>query len=485
MKIAYLHEPELEFGAGRHIDIRFGLMNYGPLDMDSDSAPRVIRCGIVGTPETVEGLADWLDRCRSEIPGKATDKPNLFPRFPGFNPEAAFRSTLVLEPRLQRTIAQRSFDELGKRASRDELVRESVELFRSECAHLVEQSAFEVLLCAVPATLAGIMGHEEHGEEGEGPRQAPKPGDVRLDFHHLLKARVMNLGKPIQLVLPATYDPRMRRRQKNRPERVRQLQDEATIAWNLHTALYYKAGGAPWRLVRDAAQLATCYVGVSFFESLDRGALLTSMAQVFDERGDGLVVRGGPAEVSKDDRQAHLTRSDSTCLARQALKEYRAEHKTLPARVVVCKTSTFTPGEIAGFQAAAADEKVDTIDLLSAGWSLSDMRLFRRGVYPPLRGTFVSLDDRSHVLYTKGSVEFFETYPGMYVPWPFAFRCEAVEQTPRQLAREILALTKMNWNHTQFDGGQPITVEAARRVGHILKYVEQGQTIAARYSFYM
>ena len=28
----------------------------------------------------------------------------------------------------------------------------------------------------------------------------------------------------------------------------RPLQDEATRAWNFHTALYYKAGGTPWRL---------------------------------------------------------------------------------------------------------------------------------------------------------------------------------------------------------------------------------------------
>jgi hypothetical protein len=308
---------------------------------------------------------------------------------------------------------------------------------------------------------------------------------VKLDFHHLLKARQMSFGKPIQLVLPGTYDPQMRRRQKKRPERLRQLQDEATVAWNLHTALYYKAGGAPWRLVRDPTHLATCYVGVSFFESLDRGALLTSMAQVFDERGDGLIVRGGPVEMSKEDRQPHLSEGDSAGLAKQALRQYRAEHKTLPARVVVCKTSTFTPAELAGFRAATTEENVETIDLLSAGWSLSEARLFRRGVYPPLRGTFVSLDSRSHVLYTRGSVEFFATYPGMYVPWPFTFRCEHVEQTPKQLAREILALTKMNWNKTQFDGGQPITVEAARKVGRILKYTDEGQQIAARYSFYM
>jgi hypothetical protein len=31
MNLSYLEEPNLEFGAGRHVDIRFGIMNYGPL----------------------------------------------------------------------------------------------------------------------------------------------------------------------------------------------------------------------------------------------------------------------------------------------------------------------------------------------------------------------------------------------------------------------------------------------------------------------
>ena len=38
---------------------------------------------------------------------------------------------------------------------------------------------------------------------------------------------------------------------------------------------------------------------------------------------------------------------------------------------------------------------------------------------------------------------------------------------------------------TQFDGGEPITVRAARYVGDILKYVPDDQAIAPRYSFHM
>jgi hypothetical protein len=91
----------------------------------------------------------------------------------------------------------------------------------------------------------------------------------------------------------------------------RRLQDKATTAWNFHTALYYKAGGVPWRLARQSAVLTTCYVGVSFFRSVDGERLMTSVAQVFDERGEGLIVQGGSASYDKDDRSPHLSKEDA------------------------------------------------------------------------------------------------------------------------------------------------------------------------------
>jgi hypothetical protein len=105
--------------------------------------------------------------------------------------------------------------------------------------------------------------------------------------------------------------------------------------------------------------------------------------------------------------------------------------------------------------------------------------------YPPLRGTFLQTSDKSGVLYTKGSVPFFETYPGMYVPRPVSVKIAAGDQTPLAHAKEILALTKMNWNSTQFDGGMPLTLTAAHSVGKVLKHCLEDQRIEPRYSFYM
>ncbi len=124
-------------------------------------------------------------------------------------------------------------------------------------------------------------------------------------------------------------------------------------------------------------------------------------------------------------------------------------------------------------------------DFVSMGET--SIRLFRTGEYPALRGTLLHLDSRTHALYTRGGVDFFETYPGMYVPVPLLFRCEDTTETPKSIAQELLALTKMNWNNTQFDGREPVTVRAAKQVGSILKYIpeDEDHRIEPRYSFYM
>jgi hypothetical protein len=357
------------------------------------------------------------------------------------------------------------------------LVRESVEQFVAEFEYLHRNARPDVLLCAVPQQIADSMAPEL--------RAAVPRGEVVLDFRRMLKAAAMHLP-PIQLILPSTSDP-TRARKGRRTKETRKVQDDATRAWNLHSALYYKAHGRPWRLPRDARDFTTCFVGISFYHALDRTAVLTSMAQVFDERGDGVIVQGGRAELSKDDRTPHLSEADALGILLQALAEYRTTHGTLPARVVIHKTSAFTASELRGFRAAATAERIDRLDAISVSDRTSH-RVFRYGAYPPLRGTLVTLDDRDHLLYTRGSVEFYATYPGLYVPEPLLFRCEDVAQGPRQIAREMLGLSKLNWNQTQFDGGVPITIVAARHVGEILKYVDADPAkpkIAARYSHYM
>lgn len=494
MNVTLLPEPELQFGNnGRHVDIRFGIRNSGPLVHGDPLAPSEIRVGLIGTPQTIQGLKDWLELCRVGLPAKASRKPHLFPAFPGFNKESCFACDLVVTEKLERPINPRQFNELIQSKSRDDAARLAVDLFIAECQFLQDKAPVDVFVCAPPAELmefldAGVVAEDGESDPGEAVDTADAGEEsettATIDFHDLLKAKGMGLRMPIQMARPATYDENAK--PSTRGGEKRQVQDPATRAWNFHTALYYKGGGIPWRLLRGADS-ETCFIGVSFYHSLDAKRVHTSVAQVFNERGEGVILRGGDAEPisldPKDDRQPHLSQQNMRELIKNVLGAYRTEHKHAPPRVVVHKTSSFNQAERAGCHAALDELNIDGRDLLVV--SRSSTRLFRVGQYPPLRGTFLELDSKHHVLYTKGSTDFYMVYPGWYVPRPLEFFCEDTQTTPRKLAEEILALTKMNWNNTQFDNSMPITIRAARQVGAILKYLDRACTTPTSYAYYM
>jgi hypothetical protein len=441
--------------------------------------------GVVGTQDTVAGVVQWLEQCRDPIAAKPKNRlPNLFVPFPGCS--AVFGVDLVLDPVFRATIPPRDAEKLIPLATTPEGVDAAVGVFLREADYLVETTKPHVVICAPPADLLNALEHQEETEPSDDDAVEENDEDTarirRRAFHDVLKARGMRLGVPIQMVRPETYDDRRKRKQVENKERDRELQDPATRAWNFVTALYYKANGTPWR-VAPGDEYSTCFVGVSFYRTLDEELVMSSMAQVFNRKGEGVVVRGCQARVDKLDRTPHLEEADARSLLGTALATFRQEHHQAPARIVVHKTSAFDAGETAGFRAGAADADIYTLDLLSVTRPLT--RLFRRGYYPPLRGTFATLDELTYLLYLKGSVNFYRTWPGLYVPRPLRMRLEAVQERPRVLAMDILALSKQNWNATNFDGGWPITVRAAQRVGSILKHLDNKDPVQARYSYYM
>jgi hypothetical protein len=223
-------------------------------------------------------------------------------------------------------------------------------------------------------------------------------------------------------------------------------------------------------------------VGVSFFKSVAGDTLMTSVAQVFDERGEGLIVQGGSASYDKDDRSPHLSRENAQELLADGLATYRREHKTMPARLVMHKTSNFNAEEKEGFKRAAEYEKLGVLDLVTV--RRSETRVLRAGDPPMVRGTAMLFDERSGIVYLKGTVPYFQVYPGAYIPRALEFVREDGETSATELGRELFGLSKLNFNNTQFDTGDPITVSAARRVGDILRHLPSGKKVNSRFRYF-
>ena len=469
-----LPEPLLEFGdSGRHVDPRVGLIEHGP--MQPVAGDRV-RIGVIGTAETADGFAQFIDRCRVGIEGKKSPLANLYPPFPGIGNQNPFRCTFETDPLARRIIPISDIRRIISIPKQSQAVRAAVDLFTEQASAMLEASSRpDVIVAALPVDLICKL------VNAKTPNEDDEEADVDLNFRDLLKARSLLLSVPSQIVWPTLWDDKAKIPRKLK-ETLRQVQDPATRAWNLSNALFYKAGKVPWRLPPLEGEFKTSYLGIGFYRDLSGQRLLTSTAQMFDERGRGLILRGARAQTDKGDRHPYLDRNDAYDLIARSVRAYRAHHGHAPARLVILKTSRFEAEEADGIAQASDEMHIDRRDLV---WVSENphVTLVREGDYPPLRGSYLQLG-RDALLFTRGSVPYYRTYPGLRVPRPLLLRPYACDSSLAELAAELLALTKMNWNSTQFDQASPIPIRAARQVGRVLKHVSFAQAEQSDYRFF-
>ena len=492
MKFHFIDEPKLEFGKGTHVCPRAGISKFGVYDTKLDDRPEKIFVGAVGINETLEKLNKWLDRCSEYIPAKPdAAQPNLFPAFCGFNRETGFRAEFAHDSRIARPLRNAALDRLINLQNWNKRVEGAVDLYYKQIKFLALNRKVDVIVCIIPDVLYEAISREQQSApfeetlEGEGSEEVDSEGALGADrgaqvgqdinFRGALKAKSMHLAIPLQLIREISFE-----------SVVKEQQDEATKAWNFCTALYYKANRqtVPWKLVSDPNKPSACFVGIRFYRSRDRKILNTSLAQVFDELGNGVILRGTPVEIDKKDRKPHLSEEQSYRLLRRALEEYTDALNTVPGRLVLHKSSNFNEGELLGFKRASTELRVQSVDFITV--MDSDFRLFRKGIYPPYRGSHIELDKKTHLLYTRGSVKFYRTQTSLYIPQPLEIRIVESDESANTICAEILALTKMNWNNTQFDRKYPITIACAKKVGEVMKYLTTADPEPQiSYGFYM
>jgi len=102
----------------------------------------------------------------------------------------------------------------------------------------------------------------------------------------------------------------------------------------------------------------------------------------------------------------------------------------------------------------------------------------------PWRGTFALSVRGEHYLFTTGYVPYWDEYPGPHVPALLQIG-SAGDTDMRERAKEILALSKMNWNSAEGISRNPITLSFAKKVGTIMTEMPDNQTPNPSYRFYM
>lgn len=456
----WLDEPDLMFAHGNtSSDPKVGIPLYGPRSLGTSRHKSEIHVGFIGTSDTVAKARSLYQRCCGGIDGDDDHEP-----FPGCNPNEGFRCDLTTHQ--TEIIRQHEYDLiLGERKKRQKF--ETLLGVLQQKMNLItgRDHPLDYIVVALPDELYKKCRSVEYTETGVGR--------VYRNLRRSFKAMAMHFDKPTQILLEKTIDTFGTDKTTVHP---------AQVAWNLFNGMYFKVEGLPWG--PTGLRPGTCYIGISFFRPLGEStSLRTSVVQAFDENGQGLVLRGHKFhwDEKKYGKSPHLPADQAKVLIDMVLEQYRYENgDRLPHRVVIHKSSRFESEEHQGFRQALRE--VSEIDLVSLA-PTSDARLLRTGRYPPLRGTVFHAGDISYC-YTSGYI-CGKGYPHGHVPSPLQIADHKGDTSRTELLREVLVLTKMNWNSANMFGLMPITLRFSRLVGDILREVPENEKPRSKYKFYM
>ena len=505
VRAVHIQEPELLFGGSfPSIDPKTGISLYGPYSIAKHS----IRVGIIGNKTTIEQAKAILERIKLPIEGSGKT-PTWIPDFPGFSSAHPFKCEIITSNNWHQVTTTREIEALETIVKVEERIAKGVEVFMKHLSNIDEREETpDIVICAPPKELMKLCisdsdtktkgrrrmsdAEKKHPPPGEDqqtmfdymPEEYKKERERYLisigadNFHHLLKAQAMKFNFLTQFILPDTLEAIT----TGKPSQ-KGLQDDATFAWNLAVALLYKSNGRLWKTSSLAAD--TCFVGISFFKAKEAygGGVGTSLAQVFTPEGDGLVMRGErfPWPLR---RSPHLEEEAAERLLSTAIKLFTKQTGgRAPTRVVIHKSSKFEDAEVSGFKKAVGN--IPRFDFVAILNKAKRIRLFREGYHPVLRGTMITLPDKSWLLYTSGYIPFMKIYPGPHVPRPLEIVQHIGDTLPEQISQEILALTKLNWNNADFANNRPITLQFSQKVGSILKEVPSESTPKNKYMYYM
>jgi hypothetical protein len=136
-----------------------------------------------------------------------------------------------------------------------------------------------------------------------------------------------------------------------------------------------------------------------------------------------------------------------------------------PRELFIHAKSAFTDDEWAGFTAGCG-KGTNLVDVQIA--EARDLKLFRFGEYPVIRGTALQVGDRQAFLWTAGYAPRLDTYMGPETPNPISVKVLRGECPLETVLKDVLGLTKINFNSCLHNDRLPVTIRFANAVGDVL-----------------
>jgi hypothetical protein len=458
-KVISLAEPKLQFkreSDAVHPEPRYGLRNYGPLDFNTGRRPAdfELRIGLICKDTDKASLLSFFKGLEKKWD---PDMKGSRVSYPGF--EVIYKAALAL-PETKDVLTFTNEDIKSALGSKDP--------FSSIC-HLYEQKIVDfrdniregsLLTLHIPLDFAGYF---KYGGS---------------DLRNEIKAICVRHGQKTQILTNRTL----------------QSSFPCDNYWNLSVGYYVKAGGMPWKIA--GKENYHCYVGISFGvkKTKDEQIILIGLAEIFDEFGEHVTIQVVDCFADKNEffestDGYHISEEKSKELISMALRRYKELRNRSPEITTVHKTSSFNE----------KDEKEGFFKGIKGACNLvhtnyrTHLKLIADRGYPPKRGSYWEVDERTAILYSTGVVSinkpneniFDETYPGIGTARPVELDIDYKDSSSKEIAQDVLKLTKMNLNTARFMNRRPITTVLSRKVVDVLKTGLEPKQILTDFRYYL
>lgn len=492
LPISYIPEPKLGFAYEQSTDHpKDGLTLYGP----PSGTPRPnITMGVIGTSRGLGFFKRWAEALRRPVkvpaPTEREKKIRLhLSDFPGL--EETFGLRIDPDNFVQYEIKDHQIDRSLAVLNHHESVSKTVDLYMDKVIRhgRNEERSVDVWVFVVREDIFKHCRSQSRRAgmafvQGEFSKKQSARTDVPLlpgmfdekveevfddvpDFHRQVKARLLKLGQTSQMVRETTLAPDQFVNRAGYP--IRGTQDVASTAWNFATGLYYKTQPEPPWKIADMRP-GVCYVGLVFklIPNHPQNHACCA-AQMFLSEGDGVVFRGANGPWMTENKEFHLEGEAATRMIETVLETYKTRFDAYPEELFIHGKTTFSHDEWEAFSAAAPPQtNIVGVRIKS---TYGEMKLFREGDYPCIRGTALKLDPQNAYLWTSGYLPRLDTYVGPETPNPLhvtVLRSTGELPDMDDVLRDIMGLTKINYNACNYSDGQPVTIRFAEKVGDVL-----------------
>ncbi|MBL7914387.1 MAG: hypothetical protein JNL49_05015 [Bacteroidia bacterium] len=488
-ELIYIPEPNILFAyIQKCTDARDGLALFGPLNKIFG-----IKSGVVATKEGLDIFKKYVSHIQKPI----FNSNNITrPMFPGF--EAVFDCKWNTESIIYKEVTNEEIGKLLYNDSTHKRTYDLVTLFINKiiAANKNEDEKVDVWFVIVPddiykycrpnsvlpkalvqtksiitkskaknfryeATLFEEINVELKQQEKEAVTY-----NYDAQFHDQLKARLLEHTLPTQIMRESTLVWREFKNKFGAP-----LRDfskiEGHLAWTISTAAFYKAGGKPWKL--SDIRSGVCYLGLVYkqVEKSKNPKNACCAAQMFLDNGDGTVFKGEVGPWYNPERgEFHLKPKEAKALLSQALESYKEQNGEYPKEIFIHAKTRFNGQEWKAFQEITPKE-TNLVGVTIT--KTKPLKLFKSdGNYPIMRGNAFVVNEKSAFLWTVGYVPKTESTLSMEVPNPIFIEVNKGEADIVQVLKDILALTKLNYNACIYADGVPVTLRFADKIGEIL-----------------